>query len=136
MMPRALKESGIITALQDLLDGSLALVNITSQFEHFNISERLPQKVEITIYRVAQELLNNIIKHSKASEVNVQLFKTGYDVILIVEDNGVGMAEAKVKKGIGLLNISGRLDMVNGQVNFEPSPQSGTLVTIKIPVSA
>jgi signal transduction histidine kinase len=134
MMPRALNELGIIAALQDLLDGSLPLVNIESKFEHFNISERLPQKIEITIYRVVQELINNIIKHSKATEVSVQLFKTGNDAILIVEDNGVGISNTKAKKGIGLLNISSRLDMVNGQVNFEPSPQSGTLVTIKIPV--
>jgi len=134
MMPRALNELGIVASLQDLLDGSLGLVNIKSKFEHFNISERLPEKVEITIYRVVQELINNIIKHSKATEVNVQLFKTGNDAILILEDNGIGMSGTKAKKGIGLLNISSRLDMVKGQVNFEPSPQSGTLVTVKIPV--
>ena len=53
--------------------------------------------------------------------------------ILIVEDNGVGFSEKSDKKGIGLLNINGRLDSVDGSVNFEPSPESGTLVTIKVP---
>lgn len=134
MMPRALNELGIIAALEDLLQNSLGQVNMKYSFEHFNIADRLPQKVEITIYRVCQELINNIIKHSKASEVSIQLFKTGNNLVFIVEDNGVGIATKKTKKGIGLLNISSRLDMVNGQVNFEPSPQSGTLVTIKIPV--
>ena len=134
MMPRALKELGIIAALSDLLEGSLAYLNINYNIEHFNIEHRLPQKIEITIYRIAQELINNIIKHSKATEVSLQLFNTNNTVILIVEDNGVGFSSKEKKKGIGLLNISSRLDIVNGNVNFEPSPKSGTLVTVKIPL--
>ncbi|TVZ56144.1 tetratricopeptide repeat protein [Lutibacter sp. Hel_I_33_5] len=134
MMPRALKELGILPALNDLLEGSLSFSNIKYSLEHFNIDERLPEKIEITIYRITQELINNILKHSKASEVSVQLFNANNSVILIVEDDGVGFESKKSKKGIGLLNISSRLDMVNGNVNFEPSPKSGTLVTIKIPL--
>ena len=134
MMPRALKELGVISALNDLLSGSLSYLDINYSLEHFNIKERLPEKIEVTIYRIVQELINNIIKHSKATEVSVQLFNANDTVILIVEDNGVGFAKEKNKKGIGLLNISSRLDIVNGNVNFEPSPKSGTLVTIKIPL--
>lgn len=134
MMPRALKELGIIPALNDLLKGSLSYANVKYSLEHFNIDQRLPEKIEITIYRITQELINNIVKHSKADQVSVQLFKANNSVILIVEDNGVGFSSQKNKKGIGLLNISSRLNMVNGDVNFEPSPKSGTLVTIKIPL--
>ena len=134
MMPRALKDLGIIPALNDLLEGSLGLSNINYSLEHYNIKHRLPQKIEVTIYRITQELINNIIKHSKATEVSVQVFNTNNTVILIVEDNGVGFSSKKAKNGIGLLNISNRLDLVNGNVNFEPSPKSGTLVTIKIPL--
>ncbi|MCG1037486.1 tetratricopeptide repeat-containing sensor histidine kinase [Polaribacter sargassicola] len=134
MMPRALKDLGIIPALNDLLEGSLGLSNIKYSLEHYNINDRLPQKIEVTIYRITQELINNIIKHSKADEVSVQVFDTNDAIILIVEDNGVGFSSNKSDKGIGLLNISNRLDLVNGNVNFEPSPKSGTLVTIKIPL--
>ena len=134
MMPRALKELGIIPALNDLLEGSLALVNIKYTLEHFNIKERLAEKIEITIYRITQELINNIIKHSKADTVSVQLFNSNNTIILMVEDNGVGFSSKTSKKGIGLLNISSRLDMVKGNVNFDLGPKSGTLVTIKIPL--
>ena len=133
MMPIALKELGIIPALEDLLEGSLGYTKIKYSVEHFNIASRLPEKIEITIYRITQELINNIIKHSKATEVSVQLFKNQDNILLIVEDNGIGFSKKNSSKGIGLLNITSRLDMVNGNVNFEPSPNSGTLVTIKIP---
>ncbi|MFK7750311.1 MAG: ATP-binding protein [Kordia sp.] len=135
MMPRALSDLGIIPALEDMLENSLAYANIKHQFEHFNINERLPERIEVSIYRITQELINNIIKHSKAQNVNVQLFKSDANIILIVEDDGVGMHASKSEKGIGLLNISSRVDMIHGTVNFEPSPNSGTLVTIKIPFS-
>ena len=134
MMPRALKELGIIPALKDLLENSLSYSDIKFHLEHFNIESRLPEKIEVTIYRITQELINNIIKHSKANEVIVQLFRNNSNIILIVEDNGVGFSSKESKKGIGLLNISSRLNMVNGNVNFEPSPKSGTLVTVKIPL--
>ncbi len=134
MMPRALKELGIIAALQDLLSGTLRLAEIKFNFEHFNIKERLPKKIEVTIYRITQELIQNILKHSKATEVNLQLFKNKGHLLLIVEDNGVGFSKDKNKKGIGLLNIASRLNMVNGTVHFDSNPKNGTLVTIKIPV--
>lgn len=133
MMPRALSELGVCAAIDDMLDKSLGHTDIKYQFEHFGVKSRLAENIEITLYRISQELINNVIKHSKASEVNIQLFKVNTDVILIVEDNGKGFS-GKSKEGIGLLNISSRVDTVKGEVNFEPSPQSGTLVTVKIPI--
>ena len=135
MMPRALKDLGMISAISDMLENSLTYSKINYQFEHFNINNRLPERMEVTVYRITQELINNIIKHSNAKHVNVQLFKADNDVILIVEDDGVGIKKKKQSEGIGLLNISSRVDMMHGTVNFEPSPNSGTLVTVKIPVA-
>lgn len=134
MMPRSLSELGLVPALQDMLENSLGNTTIKYKFEHFGIEGRFAENIEIAIYRIAQELINNVIKHSKATAVNVQLFKTGNDVLLIVEDNGKGIDKIERKEGIGLINISSRLNTINGKVNFEPSPESGTLVTVKIPV--
>ena len=134
MMPRALSELGLVPALEDMLENSLGMSDIEYQFENFGISSRFNETIEIAIYRIAQELINNVIKHSKADKVNVQLFKTGNDILLIVEDNGRGINNLLNKKGIGLMNISSRLDTINGKVNFQPSPESGTLATIKIPI--
>ena len=134
MMPRALSELGLVAALEDLFDKSIGLTTIQYQFEHFGILNRLPENIETAIFRISQELINNLIKHSEAKNVNIQLFKAQNNIIFIVEDNGKGFKKDSNSKGIGLMNISSRLDAINGQVNYEPSPGSGTLVTIKIPL--
>jgi len=136
MMPRALSELGLLPALNDMLENSLGNTDIQYMLEHFGIKqeERFAENVEISLYRITQELINNVIKHSQANQVNIQLMKSGKSLILIVEDNGKGIDSGENKKGIGLMNISSRVDTVNGNVNFEPSPEGGTLATVKIPL--
>ncbi len=135
MTPRSLKELGLIAALGDMLADSLTPAKISYTFEHFNWTDRLLSTLEINIYRIAQELVNNIIKHSNANTVNIQLFRTGNTVILIVEDNGKGIESPKQNKGIGLMNIKNRTEMMLGTVTFENGPEGGTLVTLKIEVN-
>ena len=134
MMPKALTEIGLIEALQDMLHKSFDLSEISFEFEHFGITGRLNEKVEISLYRVAQELVNNIIKHSNAKKVNVQLFKNSGKVIMVVEDDGRGISNSQTN-GHGLLNMRSRINTLHGEMNLEPSPNSGTLATIRIPVS-
>ena len=133
MMPKALTELGLIEAMQDMLEKSFDLSQIQYEFEHFGITGRLNEKVEISLYRVAQELVNNIIKHSDAKRVNVQLFKNSGKVIMVVEDDGKGMSRSK-SDGHGLLNMKSRINTLHGEMNLEPSPNSGTLATIRIPL--
>ena len=134
MMPKALTELGLKEAIQDMLEKSLGNSGIEYEFEHFGITKRLNERIEVSLYRISQELINNIIKHSKANKVVVQLFKNKDKLILIVEDNGVGIKEGEGKDGHGLLNIKSRLNPLSGEVNFEPSPQSGTIATIRVPI--
>ncbi len=133
MMPRKLLENGLVEAIEDLLSSSFQFSKITYHFEHHKVSNRFNQRIEISLYRVLQELVNNIIKHADATEVAVQLIRNKDALLLFAEDNGKGMPESS-SKGHGLLNIRSRLDMVKGSVNFEPSPNSGTSVSIKIPL--
>jgi signal transduction histidine kinase/Tfp pilus assembly protein PilF len=134
MMPKALTQLGLIEAVDDMLSKSLGISQIKFQFEHFGIKERLEERIEISLYRVVQELVNNIIKHSQADTVSVQLFKNSGKVILIVEDNGTGI-KGNSGDGHGLLNIKSRINTLHGEINLEPSPKSGTLATIRIPLA-
>ncbi len=136
MMPRILQESGLIPAIQDMLEKSFRHSKISYSFEHYGISKRFAENVEISLYRISQELINNIIKHSGASEVQVQLLQNNKQLVLLVEDNGSGFQFEKLKsKGIGLMNITSRVETVHGEFNLEPSPAAGTLATIRIPLN-
>lgn len=136
MMPKALQERGLMPAIDEMLKKTLSPTSIHYSFEHFQVENmRYNERVEVGIYRIAQELINNIIKHSGASEVMVQLFRNKNHLILVVEDNGTGFKPGSKQDGIGLMNISSRLGTVNGDVVWEPSPQSGTVATVRVPVA-
>ncbi|MFN0033201.1 MAG: tetratricopeptide repeat protein [Flavobacteriales bacterium] len=135
MMPKALSESGLVAAIDDMLHKSFSLTDIRYRFEHFKVdAERFNEKVELGLFRVSQELVNNIMKHSSASEVVVQLFKSKNNLVLIVEDNGKGFVTSAKKDGIGLTNITSRMNTVDGEVTWEPGPQQGTVATVRVPV--
>lgn len=135
MMPRVLQEDGLIAAISEMLEKVFRHTNVEYLFEHHNITQRFQENIEIGLYRICQELINNIIKHSDATKVTVQLIKTKKLLILIVEDNGKGMEPAGLdRQGIGLMNITSRVETIQGEFNLEPSPESGTLATIRIPI--
>ncbi|MDZ7846942.1 MAG: tetratricopeptide repeat protein [Owenweeksia sp.] len=134
MMPRALMENGLVEALEDLLESTFKYSAMQANFEYHNISKRYPENIEISLYRIAQELLNNTLKHSQATEIQVQLMEVNKKLVLIVEDNGMGFRAGPVK-GNGLYNITSRLDLVKGQVNYEPGPKTGMLATVTVPLS-
>jgi signal transduction histidine kinase len=135
MMPKALGERGLLPALEDMLEKSLGLTSIQYQLEHFKVEgERFNERVEVGLYRVCQELVNNIIKHSGASQVNIQFFKNKTNLVLIVEDNGKGFDPMAKKEGIGLMNITSRLSTVDGDVSWEAGPKSGSVATVRVPI--
>jgi signal transduction histidine kinase len=135
MMPRILQESGIVPAIEDMLDKVFRNSPVSFTFEHFGIDSRMSEKTEIGLYRICQELVSNIIKHASATQVHVQLFKNNTMLVLLVEDNGLGIDKTGSSNGIGLLNISSRAETIHGEFNLEPSPVSGTLATIRIPIN-
>ncbi|MEI7597285.1 MAG: sensor histidine kinase [Bacteroidota bacterium] len=133
MIPKSLTNSGIANAVEELLGNVLKPAGIMFSFDLHNIP-KLPEFIEFQLYRIIQEIINNVIKHASASFVSIQLLKNNAALVLIVEDNGVGYDKMKVKDGIGLLNILSRVSSLNGNFSIEPSPGNGTIVTIRIPI--
>ena len=136
MMPRALKDAGVIPAIENLLSKAFEKSGINYEFEHSKVvGMRFTEAIEISLYRIVQELINNIIKHSSASNVNVQLYKNLKDLILVVEDNGIGFDPSDFSgHGHGLMNIMSRVKLINGEVNFQRSHPIGMMVVVKVPV--
>ncbi|MBN2520526.1 MAG: tetratricopeptide repeat protein [Bacteroidales bacterium] len=131
MMPRALTEYGLVEALEDMLEKSFSGGEISYNFQHSNMDERLPQNIEIGLYRITQELINNIIKHSEATLVEIQLIKNDTHCILMVHDNGKGIDSEK-SDGIGILNMNSRINALKGELNLESDAANGTTAIVKI----
>jgi signal transduction histidine kinase len=132
MMPKALTELGLVDALEDLLDNCFIKTKVKYNFENMGFEERLPANVEIALYRISQELLQNIIKHSGADKVDIQLMKMKNHCLLIVEDNGKGIVKDESSDGIGMMNINNRLRTINGNLNMDSEKDEGTTATIRI----
>ncbi|MCK9450990.1 MAG: sensor histidine kinase [Bacteroidales bacterium] len=136
LAPALLSEKGLVEALKNLSD----LVNKTNhlhmQVEAFGFATDLDSLSEHTLYRAIQELLNNVIKHAKASLFTVQLIKSEKEVTLMVEDNGRGfnINEAGTGNGGGISNIKSRVENLNGSMHVDSLVDRGTIVSIVIPL--
>lgn len=133
MMPKVLQEFGCVPALNDMLERVFKHSGIIFRFETHKVSnKRYDSRIETVIYRVAQEAVNNIIKHSKATEVTIQLIETKKSIILLIEDNGTGIHAKNNNAGLGLTNMKSRVNTVNGEFNIESEYGKGTTITVRI----
>lgn len=135
MMPKALKEEGLTKAMEGLLRNSFGFAGLAHNFDHRIDESALNDEQKITLYRVAQELVNNVLKHAEARNVEVQLIGNSKRVMLLVEDDGKGIPVGESSDGHGLLNIKSRLHMVGGKIHFEPGATGGAVATVTVPLT-
>lgn len=133
MMPEALMKLGLQQALQDYCDGLSASQPYKINGEFYGLEKRLESSVEIVVYRIVQELLNNAVKHSGATTILAQVMRHNNNLSITVEDNGKGfnMASTDISKGAGLANIQSRVDYLKGQLDIKTEPGKGTSVHIE-----
>lgn len=99
------------------------------------LKKRLPPKLEVHVFRIIQELVSNALKHAKASFLSIQVNRFENELNIMVEDDGVGFDLEKValKSGMGLTNLRGRVNELEGSMDIDSEIGRGTIVTIKIP---
>lgn len=141
LRPSALDDLGLQEALRMYVDEWSSRFEIPlSYHSNLGIDTRLHGDVEIHLYRIAQEALNNVVKHAKASEVSVTLERSEKGVVLIVEDNGVGF-DPSVKQttepghGFGLISMTERAILIGADIEIESSPGQGTTIYVRVPVN-
>ncbi len=127
-----------IELLQDYLNGinTSGFLNVSFRC---NFKERVNQvstDIKVEVYRIIQESIQNILKHSKAKSADVQLTWSQDFLNLLVEDNGIGFDVNQKKQGIGLKNIELRVKSLSGVLNIDSLMHRGTIVNIDIPLSA
>jgi signal transduction histidine kinase len=135
MMPNFLLKSGIASDIKSFIE-KIDENTLKISFESYGFKEQLEFNEEIILYRVIQELINNVIKHAKANELEIVLHKTNQNIVVKIIDNGIGFDYEKAinKGGLGLKNILVRMEYLKGKVNFTPNTPSGTRVEIDIPI--
>lgn len=139
MMPETLVKFGLKAALKDYCSSMTGSeTKVTLQF--YGSDKGININQQVTMYRVIQELINNAIKHAKASEVLVQYMREGSQVDITVEDNGIGFDKSKSLKekdsGMGLSNLQTRVAYLKGNIDFESEENEGTTVNVHINIDA
>lgn len=137
LMPQTLIQHGLLPALQEMAMRITQTGKITVSVSGYDIPERLNEVHEISLYRIIQEWINNVIKYAGASKIEVQLIGHEEEINITIEDNGAGFNPHALTlgKGNGWKNIQSRVNLVKGEVEVDSSPdRKGTTFVIRIPV--
>ncbi|MGW8122638.1 sensor histidine kinase [Roseivirga echinicomitans] len=129
----SLKHFGLKTALNDLVN-AIREIRYISIESNILINNSINGDISLNIYRIAQELINNTLKHSEAKEIRIELQEVANDYLsFIYSDNGVGFNQNQVVSGMGLTNIRARVHKMAGEISIDSSSK-GINVIIEIPL--
>ena len=136
LRPTALDDLGLRAALANYVQDWSTRVRVAAKLHTSGLlDDRLPSETETTLYRIAQEALTNVARHSRASSVDVILERRGDQVVLIVEDNGIGFDPAQTpsgRRGFGLLGMQERAALVGATLQIESAAGKGTSVLLRM----
>jgi signal transduction histidine kinase len=136
LRPKVLDDFGLVPALERLTEGFGAQTGIGIRFESGLAAERLPAEVETALYRIVQESLTNIVKHSRARNVSVVLIRKPGAVAAVIEDDGQGFDPASVRDGgFGLEGMRERVGLLDGRFQVESAKGSGSTLVAEVPVT-
>jgi signal transduction histidine kinase len=135
--PYQLKRLGLTKAIKSIITNVDGIHNVRFEIEDVNIDSLFSKDNEINVYRVVQECINNIIKHSEASEASIHISRSNEIIAINISDNGKGFNthETKNRSGFGIQNIERRLQLLKGKVEIKSELAKGTKVKIIIPVN-
>ena len=137
LSPALLKSFGLSKALEQLCKKVRETGKLKITYLAHGMEDRLSFDIELALYRIAQELLNNVLKHAQAKAVDIQLIKHSKSVVLMVQDNGKGFdasPEDIKMNGFGFKNITSRVQSLDGSLTIDSSLGKGTTVTIELQI--
>jgi len=130
LMPETLKNLGLEIALKELCE-SMSQKQLYIQFEAFNVADNIPFKIQLSLYRIVQEGISNVLKYAQATSVIVQLSQYGNAISLTIEDDGIGFDTTKVAYGLGINSIKNRTALLNGTVEVLSEEGKGTTINVE-----
>jgi two-component system NarL family sensor kinase len=136
LMPPVLEAFGLEQGLKNLCKDTTHNTGINVHFTSENIPDTLDKRVQIYLYRISQEAINNITKHSAANEASIKISSDQNIIFLNIADNGKGFDSDKIEiSGNGIMNIKQRVELLKGECLVSSSLGEGTQIKIKIPVN-
>jgi len=135
IMPNALLKNGLAHAVKDFIS------KVSNSQIHIDLhihlhSQRLDAPIEVAVYRIIQECVNNVIKHADATQLDISITQEPSELSVTIEDNGKGFEHSNMKnQGIGLSNMKARIKYLNGQLEVDSRPGNGTLIAFHIPLT-
>jgi two-component system, NarL family, sensor kinase len=134
--PSILDDLGLVDALRSECASVARREGVAVAYRPGAITDPVPKDVALCVYRVAQEALRNVVKHAGTEEARVSLIGSGRDLILTVQDRGVGFdaAEVRSREGLGLSSMGERVRLVRGELAVDSGPGRGTTVTVRVPL--
>ena len=138
LVPASIGDLGLVESVQDLAESIRATKKMQVRFIHRgHIDELLDDKRKLTLFRIAQEQVNNVLKHSGAANLLIELNQDDSRICLSISDDGTGFDPATVRahRGNGLSNIISRADLFNGVVNIDTAPGKGCRLNVQVPIA-
>lgn len=142
LRPMALDDLGLMPTLRKYVQDFEDRTRIHTRFEVHGVEARLPSAMEVAVFRLVQEGLANVLKHSKASHAGIEITYQKQMVKVVVKDNGVGFSveklEAMIARGnshFGIMGMRERVELLGGRMDIESEPKAGAKLTMIIPIS-
>ena len=133
--PPTLGDLGLVESIKDICESLKASQAFLIRFYHNNFEEdQLPENMKLILFRIIQEQLNNIIRHSGATTILIRLITGEGQLMLVISDNGKGFDPSVNKKGLGIKNIINRAELFNGKVELNTAPEEGCTMIITVPL--
>ena len=136
LSPPVLKDFGLPFAFSELCEKIAKTDDLQVILDTHGLKQRFDEKMEVTLFRIAQELLHNVIKHAAASLVELQLIQHEDSIVLMISDDGKGMdqiVDNKYTEGYGFKNIKTRIAAFEGKMEVDSTIGKGTIITIELP---
>lgn len=133
--PKSISDFGLVVSIKELLEDYRAVNHLDIHFT-YNDDRRMDNEVELNLFRIIQEAINNIVKHAEASKVNIALcfIDKDHSVQIKVEDDGKGFDPAQIDNGLGLRTMKNRADKLNGIFQIRKFDNNGMRIEVKIPL--
>jgi signal transduction histidine kinase/integral membrane sensor domain MASE1 len=136
--PYKLDTLGLVASLHGFCNEISPQHNLQVQFVHHDLPGQIPKDVALCLFRIVQEALRNVVKHSGSPEATVELSGHGDRIDLSISDSGAGFnpKHAKPEVGLGLISMRERVRLVKGHLSIESEPSHGTRIRVRVPLPA